>query len=490
MQPSKCWLKWGVSAIAAAFLAAGSLGTAAAQGARKPSAKPVAKSAAKTPARKPAAGAAKAAGAAGAAAAGAAVAGAMAAPSGPIELQVWHTMNAPQSAEFESLVQRFNEQQHGFTVKVTAKPSIEALIDDGTAAVRAKHAPHLVELPDNRSPEFIAKQGAILPMYQLLAKYPIKDLRWFLPQITSGMSDAKGRLLALPWMADIPIYFYNRDLYRRAGLDPDAPPRTWRDMQAHLLALLQSGVNCPYATSWQTWVHVENLAATHNTAYATRNNGLDGPNGAQLLANDLLHVRHLALMMSWVRSHLFPVRSDRDQADASFASGECAVLTSGGSALSLVQGKASFSYGVAPLPYYEEEASRPSTPFVGGSAFWALGGHSTAEQKALATFIAYLATPVVAAEWHQKTGFLPLTEAAYRASEVSYYKSLPGADAVVRAMSNPPAKFTRGFRLNNYDRVTDIINSELNAVWSGVKPPKQGLDDAVARSSAVMSAKK
>jgi len=485
MQPSKRWLKWGVSAIAAGVLAMAGLGTAAAQGAKKSNAKPPAKTAPKAPAKKPAAGA-KATGAAGAAAA----AGAMAAPSGPIELQVWHTLNPQQSAEFESLVQRFNAQQHGFTVKVTAKPSVEALIEDGTAAVRARRAPHLVELPDNRSPEFIARQGAILPMYQLLAKYPIKDLRWFLPQITGGMSDAKGRLLALPWMADIPIYLYNRDLYRRAGLDPDAPPRTWRDMQAHLLALLQSGVNCPYATSWQTWVHVENLAAMHNTAYATRNNGLDGPNGAKLLANDLLHVRHLALMMSWVRSHLFPVRSDRDEADASFASGECAVLTSGGSALSLVQGKASFSYGVAPLPYYEEEAQRPSTPFVGGSAFWALGGHSTAEQKALATFIAYLATPVVAAEWHQKTGFLPLTEAAYRASEVSFYKSLPGAEAVVRAMANPPAKFTRGFRLNNYDRVSAIIDSELNAVWNGIKPPKQGLDDAVARSSAVMSATK
>ncbi|MDX3907341.1 MAG: extracellular solute-binding protein [Pigmentiphaga sp.] len=481
MQPARRWLKWSVAAMAAGALALGSLGATAAQNTKKSTAKPAAKTSAK---KAPSSGKKAAAGAA--AAGGAAAA---AASSGPIELQVWHTMNPPQAAEFDTLVQRFNEQQHGFTVKVTAKPSPEALIEDGTAAVRARRAPHLIELPDNRSPEFIARQGAILPMHQLLTKYPIKDLRWFLPQTTSTMRDAKGRLLALPWMADIPVYLYNRDLYQRAGLNPDAPPRTWREMQGHLLALLQSGVSCPYATSWQTWVHVENLSAMHNTAYATRNNGLDGP-GAQLLANDLLHVRHLALMMSWVRSNLFPVRSERDQADAHFASGECAVLTSGGSALAQVQGKANFSYGVAPLPYYEEEASSPSTPFVGGSAFWALGGHSTAEQKALATFIAYLASPVVAAEWHQKTGFLPLTEAAYRASEVSFYKNIPGAESVIAAMSKPPAKFTRGFRLSNYYRVTEIIDSELNAVWDGSKPPKKGLDDAVARSSAILSVKK
>ncbi len=487
MQPNKRWSKWWVSVFAASVLALSSLGASAAQPAKQGNTKAAAK---KPASAKPASAPKKAAAGAAAAAAAGAVASAAAAPSGPIELQVWHTMNPPQAAEFESLVERFNAGQHGFTVKAVHKPSTEALIEDGIAAVRARRAPHMVELPDNRSPEFIARHATILPMHELLAKYPIKDLRWFLPQTTSTMRDAKGRLLALPWMADIPIYLYNRDLYRRAGLNPDVPPRTWREMQGHLLALLQSGVSCPYATSWQTWVHVESLSAMHNTAYATRNNGLDGPNGAHLLANDLLHVRHLALMMSWVRSHLFPVRSGRDEADAHFVSGECAVLTSGSSALAQVQAKANFSYGVAPLPYYEEEASQPSTPFVGGSAFWALGGHSAAEQKALATFIAYLATPVVAAEWHQKTGFLPLTEAAYRASSVSFYKNIPGAEAVVRAMANPPAKFTRGFRLNNYGRVVSIIDSELNAVWNGIKPPKQGLDDAVARAAAVMNAKK
>ncbi|VCU69081.1 sn-glycerol-3-phosphate-binding periplasmic protein UgpB precursor [Pigmentiphaga humi] len=488
MQPNGRWLKWGVSALSAGMLALGGAGMAAAQGAKKSTAKPAAKpagkaAASKAPAKKPAAAGA----AAGAAAAGAAAA--MQPQNGPIELQVWHTMNAEQAREFDSLVQRFNDQGHGFTVKVTAKPSPEALIDDGLAAVRARRAPHLVELPDYRSPEFIARQGAILPMYELLAKYPVKDLRWFLPQTTSTMRDARGRLLALPWMADVPVYYYNRDLYQRAGLNPDAPPRTWREMQGHLIALNQNGVDCPYASSWQTWVHIENLSAMHNVAYATRNNGLDGANGAQLLANNLLHVRHMALMMSWVRSQLFPVRSERDQADAQFASGQCAVLTSGTSALAQIQEKAKFSYGIAPLPYYEEEATRPATPFVGGSAFWALAGHATAEQKALATFIAYLASPVVAAEWHQKSGFLPLTEASYRASEVSYYKSIPGAMGVIESMSRPQQQFTRGFRLNHYDRVSQIMDNELDAIWNGSKPPKQGLDDAVTRASAVMNGK-
>ena len=91
------------------------------------------------------------------------------------------------------------------------------------------------------------------------------------------------------------------------------------------------------------------------------------------------------------------------------------------------------------------------------------------------------------ADWSQKTGFLPLTEAAYRASDVSYYKGIPGAEGVVREMAAVPAQYTRGFRLNNYYAVSRVLDEELDDVWSGKKPPKQGLDDGVSRASLLMN---
>ena len=56
---------------------------------------------------------------------------------------------------------------------------------------------------------------------------------------------------------------------------------------------------------------------------------------------------------------------------------------------------------------------------------------------------------MVAAEWHQRTGYLPLTEAAFRASDVSFYKSIPGAQAVIASSARPSAS-SRGFRMANY----------------------------------------
>ncbi len=406
-----------------------------------------------------------------------------------VELEVWHLMNAAHSQEFVRLVEQFNKDNKDIEVKLVKKRDMSELIQSGVAALKAKRSPHLVELTDVRSPEYVAGQVSVLPMHQLFASYPVRDLQWFLPQSSGALRDAQGRLLAFPLMTEAPVLFYNRDLYARAGLNPNQPPKTWRELQEHLIALSQSGVSCSYGTSWQSWIHVENTAALHNKPFASNDNGLKGASTAQLQINNLLYVRHFALMMSWVRSNLFPVRTHRDEADARFASGECAVLTSGTGAMAAIQAQSKFSVGIASLPYYDEEAARASNPFIGGSSLWASGGKPAAENKATATFLAYLASPVVAAEWHQKTGFLPLTQAAWRASNVSYYKNIPGAEQVVQAMSTKPGANNRGYRLRNYAQVTEIIDAELDAIWQGAKPPKQGLDDAVARANVVIRGK-
>ncbi len=410
------------------------------------------------------------------------------AQAAPTEIAVWHAMAPAHRIAFDDLVKRFNEQQKDVRVTATAYASIAQLEGAGEQAVREKKQPHLIELSDTVTPEFVAKHNAVMPLSDLLKRHPVQDLRWFLPQTSNYLRDARGNLLALPWMAQAPVYLYNRDLYRKAGLNPDQPPQTWREMQNHLVALYNvAQSDCPYATSRESWIHLENTSALHNVPFASKNNGLDTNGvGAQLEVNNLLHVRHMALMMSWVRSNLFTLQTHGNEADAKFISGECAVLTTGTGALGAVQALAKFSYGVAPLPYYEEEAKRPSNPFVGGPALWALSGHPAAEQKGLADFIAFLASPVVAAEWHQRTGFLPLSEAAWRASSVSYYPSLPGADGVIRALSQAPAQYTRGFRLVNYGAVNEIMDQELDSIFAGRKPPKAGLDDAVVRAASVM----
>jgi multiple sugar transport system substrate-binding protein len=423
---------------------------------------------------------------------GAAMLAAGTAHAAPVQIEVWHTLTDANKAEFEKLVKQYNKEQEEVQVKVRDFPSSQALQKDAIAAVSAKKAPNLVQLDDNHSPEVVAEYKAVKPLYELLAKYPIKDLNWFLPTTTSFIRDGKGRLLAFPFMAEVPVMFYNTAQYKKAGLNPDAPARTWADLQGELLKLRDvADVDCPYASSDQVAVHLESLAPVNNQLYTSNANGMESGKSKTpaALQFDILYMRHISLMVSWKRSLLFTQHSDDDKADQLFAKGQCAVLTSGSSALGQFLNTKSLSFGIAPLPYYPQATKEAGRPFVSGGALWALEGHPQTEDKATAGFLAWLSKPVIAAEWHQHTGYLPLTEAAFRASDVSFYSRIPGVQKMVDALRSQPPSTARGFRMANYERIEPVLSQELNDALDGKTPPVAALNNAAAQAKSISQQK-
>jgi len=402
------------------------------------------------------------------------------------EVEVWHTLNPANRVEFEKIVKQFNAEQTDVKVSLKAFPDQAALQSSEARAASDKRKPDLVQLEDNRSPEVVANHKDIMPLFDLIKQYPIADVNAILPQTSGFIRDNKNRLLAFPFMAEIPVMFYNIDGYKKSGLDPMVPPATWNDLQAHLLALRDKGdYDCPYATSQQVTVHLENLAPMNNALYAIPNNGLDGAKGVTLNF-DSLYMRHLALMVSWKRSQLFTVNTNTNQPDGLFAEGKCAVLTTGSGSLGQFLGTKDLKFGVAPLPYYGQVTTKPGVPFVSGSAFWVIAGNPPEQNKATASFLAYLAKPVVAASWHQHTGFMPLTDAAARAADVSFYSSIPGASRVVDNMRQAANKSNRGFRLYGYTRIEPLLSGEFNAAIAGQVPPVKALNTAIDDAKLIM----
>jgi len=332
-----------------------------------------------------------------------------------------------------------------------------------------------------------AQRRQILPLYQLLAAQPahsaLPDSAWFLSHTTSFVQDARGRLLAFPYMAEIPVMFINLDAYQRAGLDGYQPARTWNDLQANLSGLRASGTLCPLLTSQQVSVHFENLAAVNHKSYVQPDNGLTTPREAALRF-DTLPMRHLSLMVSWKRAALLTHHSPGIEASVRFAQGDCGVLMAGSGALAELRQNPNLRVGVASLPYYAQESDHASAPFVSGSALWALAGHSRAENAATAAFLSWLAKPVVATRWHQRTGFLPLTRAAFLAASVSLYQRLPGAHPLIAALRDTPAT-SRGFRLANYPAIHAVLNQSFEDAMAGQRPPVQVLKEAQAQIRAI-----
>lgn len=98
------------------------------------------------------------------------------------------------------------------------------------------------------------------------------------------------------------------------------------------------------------------------------------------------------------------------------------------------------------------------------------------------------AQPEIAAEWHQKTGYLPITTAAYDLTEQQgFYDKNPGADVATRQMLNkPPLPFTKGLRPGNMPQIRSVVDEELEGVWTGKKTPQQALDAAVQRGDVLL----
>jgi len=149
-----------------------------------------------------------------------------------------------------------------------------------------------------------------------------------------------------------------------------------------------------------------------------------------------------------------------------------------------------FDLGVLPLPYYDDFNAAPYNTLMGGASLWAMNGKSAAELKGVARFFSYLSRPEVQAEWHQNTGYLPITRAAYELTAKSgYYDKHPGTDVALRELldgKRMPQAFSRGIRLGNHLMIRAVVDEELEQAWAAVKPSKQALDDAVTRGNELL----
>jgi sn-glycerol 3-phosphate transport system substrate-binding protein len=140
------------------------------------------------------------------------------------------------------------------------------------------------------------------------------------------------------------------------------------------------------------------------------------------------------------------------------------------------------------LPYYDDAPGAPQNSIIGGATLWVLQGRDEADYQGVARFFEYLSSPEVQADWHQFTGYLPITEAAYELTkEQGFYDKNPGSELAIKQITlNPPTENSKGLRFGSYVQIRDIIDEELEAVWSGAKDAQQALDDIVARGNELL----
>ncbi len=402
----------------------------------------------------------------------------------------WHAMGGELGQKVEKIANDFNATQSDYKVVPVYKGNYTETMTAAIAAFRAKEHPAIVQVFEVGTGTMMAAKGAVYPVFELMkaADEPF-DPKAYLQAVVGYYADTDGNMLSMPFNSSTPILYYNKSVFEKAGLDPNTAPETWGDIETFSKKIIDSGAApCGFTTGWQSWVQLENLSALHNVPFASRANGFGGTD-AVLEFNGDLQTRHIADMGEWQKSKIFDYGGRRSDPAPKFYSGECAIYMNSSAALAGIRTNAKdFEVGVGMLPYYDDVKGAPQNSIIGGATLWVLSGHTDEEYKGTAKFFTYLSSPEVQAWWHEETGYLPITTAAYElAKSRGYYEKNPGADISVLQMNlNPPTENSRGLRLGNFVQIRDVINEELEEVWAGKKSAKEALDAAVERGNKLL----
>ena len=408
---------------------------------------------------------------------------------GAAEIQFWHAMQGPLGEEVDALVRQFNESQKEHRVVASYKGSYDQTMAEAFIAHRAGKAPHVVQVYELGTANMMAARSSVRPVWQVMAEAGEKlETRQFVPAVASYFSDAAGHLHALPFNTSTPVMFYNKAAFRKAGLDPERPPKTWYEMVGVIDALLNKAeLPCGYATSWPSWVLLENSSAWHNLEFATKGNGLGGLD-TKLVFNTHVMMRHIGTLSSWAKAGYFTYTGRGDEAEAMFKRGECGLLTASSATYAELQRDGKLDFGVAGFPYYDDVKGAPQNTLIGGAALWVMGGHKADEYRATAKFFSFLKRPEVQAAWHQKTGYVPTTTAAYELTrKQGFYAQRPGHEiAISQLLLKNPTADTKGIRLGFFPQIRALIEEELELVWAQKKTSKDALDSAAARGNEIL----
>lgn len=403
------------------------------------------------------------------------------------EIPFWHSMEGELGVEVNSLAQRFNESHPDYKIVPTYKGNYEQSLAAGIAAVRSGKAPAILQVYEVGTATMMASK-AIVPVYDVFKNAGVAfDEKQFVPTVAGYYSDASGHLISQPFNSSTPVLYYNKDAFKKAGLNPDQPPKTWQDLEKDAAALRKAGMTCGYASGWQGWIQIENFSAWHALPVATQNNGFDGTDTV-LEFNKPTQVRHIQMLEDMNKKGDFTYFGRKDESTAKFYNGDCGITTASSGSLADIRHYAKFNYGVGMMPYDATVPDAPQNAIIGGASLWVMKGKDASTYKGVAEFMAFLAEPDIAAEWHQKTGYLPITTAAYELTrKQGFYDKNPGADIATRQMLNkPPLAFTKGMRLGNMPQIRTVVDEELEGVWTGKKTPQAALDNAVTRGNLLL----
>ena len=400
------------------------------------------------------------------------------------EIRLWHAQTGAGGEALAALVEQFNQSQGEFEVKAVYKGTYTEVLASTMSAYRQKSHPHIAQIYEIGTLSMILS-GAIVPIQRLMKQQEIAvDWADFIEAVT-GYYSKGGILYSMPFNPSTPILFYNRDIFKKAGLG-ETPPVTWADVETVSRKILAAGAaKCGFTTPGPSWTMLENTFAWHNQPIAINQNGYTGLD-TKLLINSDFGLMHIGALARWQKENIFFSSGPLGQPDR-FSTGDCAMMVDSSSAIPRYKETLKFDWRTGQLPHWGPPYPKQNT-LIGGASLWVLRGHGSADYKGVAQFMKFISEPQQQMRVVAIAGWLPRTKTAVKNLEDGgFYKQNPEQwTAISQLLNVTPTSNSRGIRLGNFAQIREAIESEAERIFAGKKTAREGLDDAVTKGNAIL----
>lgn len=378
----------------------------------------------------------------------------------------WHSMSGVNQEALNKIVTGYNNSQSKVEVKAEFQGTYEESLPKFQSVGGTKDAPTIVQVQEIGT-KMMIDSGFIEPMQKFIDadNYDTRDLE----KNIANYYKVDGKFYSMPFNSSTPVMYYNKEAFKKAGLDPENPPQTFEEIEKAGLAIKKSNPAMKgFALQAYGWLYEELLA---NQGSLLMNNDNGRSKTPTKVAYDNAAGRSI---FEWaeqmIKDETFAnYGTNADNMVAGFINGDVAMfLQSSASAGQVIDG-AKFEVGEAYLPY-PEKAEREGV-VIGGASLWMSKGKETAEQEAAWDFLKYLATPEVQAEWHVATGYFAINSKAYDEAIVAEaYKKKPQLKvAVEQLQATKTSAATQGALMNMLPEERKIMETALEQVYNGAE---------------------
>jgi sn-glycerol 3-phosphate transport system substrate-binding protein len=393
---------------------------------------------------------------------------------GKTVVNLWHAMGGVNGEATEALVKAFNESQNEIEVKSEYQGTYDDLITKLKAAMQSGNMPDVCQMYDIGT-KFMADSGYVVPVQDMFETTNF-DPSTVMDIITSYYT-VNGKQMSMPFNVSTPMLYYNKDVFKAAGLDPNTPPKTFDEVLEFSKKIVESNAApVGYAQAIFGWFFEQQIAG-QGKYYANNENGRKASatevdflnNGAGLKVFETWK----KLMDSGYAANYGSTTADSQTA---FFSGQTAMIIDSTAILKNATVSSDFEIGTGYLPKIEENTD--GGVIIGGASLWMMDNKDEARKNAAWKFVEFTTTPESQATWSMSTGYFAINPKAYETPAMKdFIAQNPNFTTAINQLKDTPVNgYTAGVLSGVATESRTLFNEAMEKTYDGTYTPEQAVN--------------